>query len=58
MSVVRSSGVSAIQGLLMYMEKHSGHFKCPLRRRYPQLRGVRQEGFHCSHREYTRHVHP
>ena len=26
-SVVRSRGVSAIQGLLMYMEKHSGHLK-------------------------------
>ena len=39
-SIVRSREVSAIQGLPMYMEKHSGHL-CLLCHRCPQLRGVR-----------------
>ena len=44
LSVIRSSGVSAIQGLLKYWSerKDSRYFQnCPLYRGCPPLRGVR-----------------
>ena len=41
MSLIQSSGVSSIQGLLMCMEKQLGHFQVSVICGCPQLRGVR-----------------
>ena len=47
-SVILNSGVSALQGVIMYWSLHSWHSDCPLYRRCLPLRDVRYAGFHCT----------